>query len=69
MLGAGRRTGPGAAGGAAAAGERTAIVGCGTSYYMAQAAAVLREEAGQGETDAFPASEFPTTAATTGSSR
>lgn len=59
MLGAGRRTGPGQAGGAAAAGERTAIVGCGTSYYMAQAAAVLREEAGQGETDAFPASEFP----------
>ncbi|WP_327260950.1 SIS domain-containing protein [Streptomyces sp. NBC_01232] len=41
------------------AGERTAIVGCGTSYYMAQAAAVLRETAGQGETDAFPASEFP----------
>ncbi|MFF4422689.1 SIS domain-containing protein [Streptomyces sp. NPDC001549] len=40
-------------------GERTAIVGCGTSYYMAQAAAVLREESGQGETDAFPASEFP----------
>lgn len=40
-------------------GERTAIVGCGTSYYMAQAAAVLREAAGQGETDAFPASEFP----------
>ncbi|MEU7554243.1 sugar isomerase [Streptomyces sp. NPDC044571] len=40
-------------------GERTAFVGCGTSYYMAQAAAVLREEAGQGETDAFPASEFP----------
>ncbi|WP_411102717.1 SIS domain-containing protein [Streptomyces sp. cmx-4-9] len=40
-------------------GERTAIVGCGTSYYMAQAAAALREEAGLGETDAFPASEFP----------
>ncbi|MFD7555000.1 MULTISPECIES: SIS domain-containing protein [unclassified Streptomyces] len=39
--------------------DRIAIVGCGTSYYMAQAAAVLREEAGQGETDAFPASEFP----------
>ncbi|MEV7526248.1 SIS domain-containing protein [Streptomyces sp. NPDC091371] len=39
--------------------DRVAIVGCGTSYYMAQAAAVLREEAGQGETDAFPASEFP----------
>ncbi|MCB5179298.1 SIS domain-containing protein [Streptomyces antimicrobicus] len=42
-----------------APGERTAVVGCGTSYYMAQAAAVLREEAGHGETDAFPASEFP----------
>ncbi|GAA2912222.1 MULTISPECIES: SIS domain-containing protein [Streptomyces] len=42
-----------------AAGERVAIVGCGTSYFMAQAAAALREDAGQGETDAFAASEFP----------
>ncbi|MEV0224325.1 sugar isomerase [Streptomyces sp. NPDC050704] len=42
-----------------AAGERVAIVGCGTSWFMAQAAAVLRERAGQGETDAFAASEFP----------
>ncbi|MFD3923280.1 SIS domain-containing protein [Streptomyces sp. NPDC058595] len=41
------------------AGERTAVVGCGTSYYMAQAYAALREGAGQGETDAFAASEFP----------
>ncbi len=41
------------------AGERVAIVGCGTSYFMAQAAAALREDAGQGETDAFAASEFP----------
>ncbi|WP_328665151.1 SIS domain-containing protein [Streptomyces sp. NBC_00328] len=41
------------------AGERVAIVGCGTSFFMAQAAAVLREESGQGETDAFAASEFP----------
>ncbi|MFE7902451.1 SIS domain-containing protein [Streptomyces sp. NPDC057424] len=40
-------------------GERVAIVGCGTSYFMAQAAAALRECAGQGETDAFAASEFP----------
>ncbi|MFF5184413.1 SIS domain-containing protein [Streptomyces sp. NPDC000345] len=40
-------------------GERVAIVGCGTSFFMAQAAAALREDAGQGETDAFPASEFP----------
>ncbi|MER5791209.1 SIS domain-containing protein [Streptomyces sp. NPDC001980] len=42
-----------------APGERVAIVGCGTSYFMAQAAAVLRESAGLGETDAFAASEFP----------
>ncbi|MFJ9085325.1 SIS domain-containing protein [Streptomyces sp. NPDC102384] len=42
-----------------AAGERVAIVGCGTSWFMAQAAAALREQAGQGETDAFAASEFP----------
>lgn len=40
-------------------GERVAVVGCGTSYFMAQAVAALREGAGQGETDAFPASEFP----------
>jgi len=42
-----------------AAGERIAVVGCGTSFYMAQAYAALREEAGQGESDAFAASEFP----------
>ncbi|MER5750405.1 sugar isomerase [Streptomyces sp. NPDC002088] len=42
-----------------APGERVALVGCGTSYFMAQAAAGLREEAGLGETDAFAASEFP----------
>ncbi|MFI9601376.1 SIS domain-containing protein [Streptomyces sp. NPDC004069] len=42
-----------------AQGERVAIVGCGTSYFMAQAAAALREGSGQGETDAFAASEFP----------
>ena len=40
-------------------GERVAVIGCGTSYYMAQAYAALRETARQGETDAFPASEFP----------
>ncbi|MEO6413202.1 MAG: SIS domain-containing protein [Pedococcus sp.] len=38
-------------------GDRVAVVGCGTSFYMAQAYAVLREAAGQGETDAFAASE------------
>ncbi|MFD9042330.1 SIS domain-containing protein [Streptomyces bottropensis] len=40
-------------------GERVAVVGCGTSWFMAHAYAVLRESAGQGETDAFPASEMP----------
>ncbi|MDT4946266.1 MAG: hypothetical protein QOH14_2999 [Pseudonocardiales bacterium] len=40
-------------------GERVAVVGCGTSLFMAQSCAVLREAAGAGETDAFPASEFP----------
>ncbi|MFF8864144.1 SIS domain-containing protein [Streptomyces sp. NPDC015139] len=40
-------------------GERVAVVGCGTSYFMAQAVAALREGSGQGETDAFAASEFP----------
>lgn len=42
-----------------AAGERIAVVGCGTSFYMAQAYASLRESSGQGESDAFAASEFP----------
>lgn len=38
-------------------GARVAIIGCGTSYYVAQAMASWREAAGGGETDAFPASE------------
>lgn len=41
------------------AGERVAVIGCGTSLFMAQAYAALREAAGDGETDAFAASEFP----------
>ncbi|GLY08049.1 MULTISPECIES: sugar isomerase [Actinoplanes] len=40
-------------------GERVAVVGCGTSWFMAKSYAVLREQAGQGETDAFQASDFP----------
>jgi fructoselysine-6-P-deglycase FrlB-like protein len=40
-------------------GELACVVGCGTSLYVAQAAAALREAAGQGHTDAFPASELP----------
>ncbi|MEV6106098.1 SIS domain-containing protein [Streptomyces sp. NPDC051940] len=43
-----------------APGERVAVTGCGTSWFMAQAYAALREAAGQGVTDAFAASEFPT---------
>lgn len=40
-------------------GARVAVVGCGTSLYMAQAMAARRESAGRGQTDAFAASEFP----------
>jgi fructoselysine-6-P-deglycase FrlB-like protein len=40
-------------------GERIAVIGCGTSLYIAQAAAVARESAGAGESDAFAASEMP----------
>lgn len=39
-------------------GERVAVVGCGTSYNMALAYAYLREDAGQGLTDAMAASEL-----------
>ena len=42
-----------------APGERTAIIGCGTSYFIAQAVARAREDSGDGETDAFVASEMP----------
>lgn len=41
-------------------GERVAVVGCGTSWFIASAYAALRESTGQGETDAFHAAEFPT---------
>ena len=40
-------------------GERVAVVGCGTSWFMAKAYAALREQSALGETDAFQASEFP----------
>src|SRR4029434_2006499 len=40
-------------------GRRAAIIGCGTSFFMAQSFADLRERSGHGETDAYPASEFP----------
>ncbi len=40
-------------------GERVAIVGCGTSWFVAQTIATLREGGGLGLTDAFAASEAP----------
>ncbi|WP_037908302.1 SIS domain-containing protein [Actinacidiphila yeochonensis] len=48
-----------AAGGLPEPGERVAVIGCGTSWFMAEAYAGLRERRGQGQTDAFAASEFP----------
>ncbi|MDG6107498.1 sugar isomerase [Dactylosporangium aurantiacum] len=42
----------------AAPGERVLVLGCGTSWFMAQSLAELREAAGFGETDAVCASEF-----------
>jgi fructoselysine-6-P-deglycase FrlB-like protein len=43
----------------AAPGSRLAVIGCGTSFYVAQAIAAIREASGLGETDAFVASEMP----------
>ncbi|MEV6774287.1 sugar isomerase [Nocardia sp. NPDC051030] len=42
-----------------ASGERVAVIGCGTSLFMARAYAALREQAGQGLTDAWPAGQPP----------
>ncbi|GAA0944216.1 SIS domain-containing protein [Virgisporangium aurantiacum] len=42
----------------AAPGERMLVLGCGTSWFVAQAIATLREHAGFGETDAVCASEY-----------
>ncbi|MEJ1113555.1 SIS domain-containing protein [Paenarthrobacter sp. CCNWLY172] len=38
-------------------GKRIAVIGCGTSWFMAQSYAAARESAGKGVTDAFAASE------------
>lgn len=40
-------------------GERVAVVGCGTSWFVAEAYAVRREELGQGETDFFTPADLP----------
>lgn len=50
----------GLAGTLPARGERVAVAGCGTSWFMAQSYAAAREAAGHGETDSFAASEMPT---------
>lgn len=42
---------------APAHGERVAVVGCGTSWFMAQSYAAARESSGLGVTDAYAASE------------
>jgi fructoselysine-6-P-deglycase FrlB-like protein len=42
-----------------APGARVCVVGCGTSLFVAQSWAALRERAGQGETDAYAPSELP----------
>ncbi|WP_116203654.1 SIS domain-containing protein [Amycolatopsis circi] len=40
-------------------GERVAVVGCGTSWFIAMSYAVAREQRGHGVTDAFAGSEYP----------
>lgn len=39
-------------------GERVAVVGCGSSWFMSMSYASLREAAGHGETDVYAGSEF-----------
>ena len=39
-------------------GARLAVIGCGTSLYVAQAYAAAREAAGLGESDAFPVGDI-----------
>jgi fructoselysine-6-P-deglycase FrlB-like protein len=50
---------PGLAGILPRPGLDVCVIGCGTSLYMGQAWAALREARGHGRTDAFPASELP----------
>ena len=45
--------------------ERVAAVGCGSSLNVARCYAALREAAGQGQTDAFPARRYPLPGGTT----
>ncbi len=41
-----------------AKGERVAVVGCGSSWFMSMSYAALREAAGHGESDVYAGSEF-----------
>jgi fructoselysine-6-P-deglycase FrlB-like protein len=50
---------PALAGVLPARGDSVAVVGCGTSFFIARAWAAARERAGHGRTDAFAASEMP----------
>lgn len=50
---------PGVAGLLPRRGERVAVAGCGTSWFIGQSYAAAREAAGHGETDAFAASQMP----------
>lgn len=40
-------------------GERVAVIGCGTSWFIAQSYCALREQLGQGLSDSFTASLYP----------
>ncbi|MFC6933955.1 hypothetical protein ACFQHO_28780 [Actinomadura yumaensis] len=51
------------------AGERVAVVGCGTSWFVAQSYAALREGAGQGRPTRSPPRSSRTAGRTTGCSR
>jgi len=53
----------GAEAGLPGSGERVAVIGCGSSLNVSRAYARLREDAGQGATDAYPASEVTGTRA------
>ncbi|WP_043655644.1 SIS domain-containing protein [Nocardia thailandica] len=59
VRGAGLRARPGAVAALPPDGLRLAVIGCGTSLYVARAVAALRESAGAGETDAFTPTELP----------
>jgi fructoselysine-6-P-deglycase FrlB-like protein len=52
---------PDQAGALPRAGEDVAVIGCGTSWFVAMAYSALREAAGLGRADAFTASELPLT--------